>query len=708
MRRLVTVLGLWLALSAIGVLGIEPSLIFANEAPAAKVAVSSGNVESGDAGSADTPMPDLFTGAMSYQIPINVPQGRNGLSPELSLTYRSNNGNGWIGVGWELEFGSIRRATKNGVNYSGDNYQFKTSDSTSDIVNVGSSEYLSMVESQFSRIRKLTATDNRTYWEITDKKGMRFFFGQSTASRQDNPANINQIFKWCLDRVEDPNGNYITISYTKDQGEIYPNQINYNGNQVKFYYGVRNDASARYTAGFLMKTSKRLALIDIISADSSRVRSYKFTYIYSTATSRSILSSLQEFGKDVSINSDGSVSNENTASKLPSQFFNVISTGNSINESLWTSTSPNWGGAEYTWGGDFDGDGRADIATASSGTIWVKLSKVDQNGNIFFEERVWTTSAPNWGSSAFTWVRDFNGDGRADIATASSGTIWVKLSKVDQNGNNIFEEQVWTTSAPNWGSSAFTWVGDFNGDGRADIATASSGTIWVKLSKVDQNGNNFFEEQAWTTSAPNWGSSAFTWVGDFNGDGRADIATALNGNIWVKLSKADQNGNSFFEERVWTTSAPNWGAAEYTWAGDFNGDGRADIATALNGTIWVKLSKVDQNGNNIFEEQVWATSAPNWGAAEYTWAGDFNGDGLKDIATALNGTIWIKRSTGSNFLEEVWTTSTPSWGDATYCRIGDFNGDGKTEIATALNGKIWVKQPANFTVDTVVKITNVY
>lgn len=66
--------------------------------------------------SSGTVLPDLFSGTMSYSVPIEVPPGRRGMDPTLALTYKSSNGNGLIGVGWELETGAIERQSRKGVN----------------------------------------------------------------------------------------------------------------------------------------------------------------------------------------------------------------------------------------------------------------------------------------------------------------------------------------------------------------------------------------------------------------------------------------------------------------------------------------------------------------------------------------------------------------------------------------------------------------
>jgi len=60
-------------------------------------------------------------------------------------------------------------------------------------------------------------------WEITDKRGTRYFFGSNSSSRQDDGPHV---FRWCLDRIEDLNGNYVHFSYTKHKGEIYLDRAN--------------------------------------------------------------------------------------------------------------------------------------------------------------------------------------------------------------------------------------------------------------------------------------------------------------------------------------------------------------------------------------------------------------------------------------------------------------------------------------------------
>ena len=187
--------------------------------------------------------------------------------------------------------------------------------------------------------------------------------------------------------------------------------------------------------------------------------------------------------------------------------------------------------------------------------------------------------------------------------------------------------------------------GDFNGDGRTDIAEFDAATgVWlVGLSKGSK-----FSLSTWAT----W-SSAVTWtdirVGDFNGDGKADIAGRVvsSGQWWVGLS----NGGSF-STTLWATwsTGVSWVDVQ---VGDFNGDGKAEIAgrALSNGQWWVATS----NGSS-FSTTLWATwsSSVSWVGAQ---VGDFNGDGSSDIAAldSSAGNWWVAQSTGSAFVNALWS-----------------------------------------------------
>lgn len=82
---------------------------------------------------------------------------------------------------------------------------------------------------------KLTAADGKPYWEMIDKEGQRYLFGQTTVSRIADPADVSKIFKLCLDRVVDRDGNYMKVTYVADQGQGYLSEIRYVGYTTKVW-----------------------------------------------------------------------------------------------------------------------------------------------------------------------------------------------------------------------------------------------------------------------------------------------------------------------------------------------------------------------------------------------------------------------------------------------------------------------------------------
>ena len=175
----------------------------------------------------------------------------------------------------------------------------------------------------------------------------------------------------------------------------------------------------------------------------------------------------------------------------------------------------------------------------------------------------------------FVAVGDFDGDGKADLAVADqNGEVSVLL----RNGNGSFQAAV---GYPVGSVSTSVAVGDFNGDGKADLAVADGAgdTVNVLLG----NGDGTFQSAIFSDA----GSGPYSvTVGDFNGDGMADLAVAnLNSNnVSVLLGNGDgtfQAGRGGGGGEVWGGGGGWGGAVNYgvgsvplsVAVGDFNGDG---------------------------------------------------------------------------------------------------------------------------------------
>ncbi len=169
-------------------------------------------------------------------------------------------------------------------------------------------------------------------------------------------------------------------------------------------------------------------------------------------------------------------------------------------------------------------------------------------------------------------VGDFNGDGRLDLAVADVG-VGSYLSVLLGNGDGSFQAP---RNFPAGGyEPSSVAVGDFNGDGRLDLAIAniSSNDVSVMLG----NGDGSFQA-ARNFPAGNYASSVA--VGDFNGDGRPDLAVAISlfpGGVAVLLGNGD---GSFQAPRTFDAGNPHGFVA----VADFNGDGLLDLAVSSLGT----------------------------------------------------------------------------------------------------------------------------
>jgi hypothetical protein len=267
-------------------------------------------------------------------------------------------------------------------------------------------------------------------------------------------------------------------------------------------------------------------------------------------------------------------------------------------------------------------------------------------------------------------IGDFNGDGKADLAMtdANGQNVSVLLS----NGDGTFRPPV--TYATGIAEAVVT--GDFNGDGKLDLAVAYSNGANVSggVAILLGNGDGTFR------AAVNYGAGlepGAIAVGDFNGDGKLDVVVAnyAGGDISVLLG----NGDGTFKPAV--TYSTGSGSLPLSLAvGDFNHDGKLDVVVGKFscyspcGTISVFLG----NGDGTFPP---AVNYNGGGEPISIAAGDFNGDGRLDLAVAdiSSGQVLVLKGNGDGTFQgpvSYGTTGDPDW-----IALGDLNGDGKLDLA---------------------------
>ena len=308
--------------------------------------------------------------------------------------------------------------------------------------------------------------------------------------------------------------------------------------------------------------------------------------------------------------------------------------------------------------GDFNRDGKQDLAIANSGSVTVSIRLGNGMGGFSG-----TTEVSVAGSALALTVGDFNSDGILDLAVACFGPDAVSIRLGD--GQGAF------SGATNIGVGEFPQslaLGDFNSDGKQDLAVANlfSNTVSVRLG--DGLGGFSGATEVSTGAEP-----ASVVIGDFNRDGKQDMAVVNSGAGTVSIRLGDGLG------QFSGTTEISVGAYPYSAViGDFNGDGKQDLAVANQAANTVSIRLGDGLGGFNGSANIAVGDGPYSVAA-----GDFNGDGKQDLAVVSSYldsiSILIGNGAGGfSGLPEINVGVSPR-----AVAVGDFNNDGKQDLAAA-------------------------
>lgn len=313
---------------------------------------------------------------------------------------------------------------------------------------------------------------------------------------------------------------------------------------------------------------------------------------------------------------------------------------------------------------DFNGDKRTDIAVLNlyDSTVSVFIN----NGDGTFQPQTLVTvgSTPTAMASA-----DFNGDGKIDLITTNigTGTVSVLLS----NGDGTFARTDTNSGLFPGSNTSELAVGDFNDDGKQDAVVSSANTF--QLFFLAGNGSGGFTKAVSIPNPPQLPASYyFMTAGDFNRDGKLDLALA---GLFVMPGRGDGTFGKPIE-------SPSGGAESVLAAADLNGDGLLDFAG-----VDSNLGSVDiliGNGKGIFQSlTTLSLVATDYGPLAAT-VGDFNGDGKLDLAVAEinfpNGLVEVAAGNGDGTFQSAVSSPLGISGGTNIMLSGDFNGDGKTDL----------------------------
>lgn len=632
-------------------------------------------------------------GSYGYSYPIEVPPGRGGLVPELAITYSSAGGKGWLGLGWDLSVGSIQRSTKGGKpGYTdADTFVIILKGTAITLVREGD-EFRLKDEGLFLRVLKQGES-----WEATDKGGTTYYFGTTSVSRQHAPEGI---FKWCLDRIEDPNGNAILFTYETDapNNQLYLQQISYDvDNSIVFESESeeRFDAPPSHASYFKVRTVRRLQRIKVYhggQVDGNLVRSYALAYHEAEFPRQSMLASITPFG------SKGTPLPPTTFEPTACDSFphgGFIETGPGL-----TDTAD-----KVFHTGDFTGDGRTDyvLTPKNDGKDFWKLFRSGGDGFLQVAEGTGVDKHHK------VLAADVNGDGKSDMLTYSGNVhghdIGVELYLSNGEGFDSIGEVLTIQNDSLLKNNLY--LGDFNGDGKTDALTRYFLAESDDQPEYDEpvytlgwrlyfsTGQGFSLAQEVSLPGVNPGAAfisikrqRFT-LGDFNGDGMTDVI--LQGDF--KNRRATVNWGLYLgtgsklelvRQAEYSKNPPS--VHDRFITGDYNGDGMTDIlvTAASANSIWEGYKLFLSSGTDF----VLAGEGDALSYDVYLYPGDYNGDGRTDIISegSANNSVVVRGlylSIGSGFQRSG--AAAPRSNDRLH--FGDFNGDGRMEYILAPNNQ---------------------
>ncbi|WP_177735696.1 polymorphic toxin type 23 domain-containing protein [Flavobacterium inviolabile] len=589
-----------------------------------------------------------LTGAATYNIPIAVPPGINGVVPQISLTYSSQEGNGLAGYGWNITgISSITRIPSN-----------KFHDNNISVINGGTGDRFALDG------QRLIPKDGGNYYKLGGGQGVKYetenFSNIKVTSYNitNSPVSVAE-FKveypdgsvaiyggfsthvstttWALKYWENPQGVRISYSYVLENNNLRIASIKYGTmgtiapiNEIQFVYQNRQRPEQAYIGGQNILNDKILKEIKVIG-NGIGFRNYYLAHDITSLGYERLISITEKCG-------------DNSAGYNPT-VFSYDNTPESIAYSAMT-TSLSVGSIRVdnsaTVSGDFDGDGNMDFLLYPT------------NGDNA-KKKFWLFTEIAGGSLNMGW----------EVPCGSFEEIFPSTWLTWNNKLAPFQGMTAVQSAP-----MVPYINNLN----INTYYLAPYGVYLQYQKAIQFPDLLKRKYL---------------SGDFNGDGLTDV-------IAVDWSGTSSNRNAYFIDldRRKTTNymnlagvIANVSSEDKLETGDFNGDGKTDILfiDGNNANYSAKVYTLNSDNQLVL---LWSTVIKN--PTKIVLFGDYNGDGKTDFmlpnGNASSSSYWYKyTSTGTAFIEEnqsypgleYWT---PYGIDIYHYIPSDINNDGKTDI----------------------------
>ncbi|UXI70133.1 RHS repeat-associated core domain-containing protein [Tahibacter amnicola] len=595
-------------------------------------------------------------GNATYRIPLFTPPGRGGLAPPVALSYHSGAGEGRLGMGFSLEAAGAIQRCRSGTEFgdpaasSGQLDQLCLDGQRLLLVRgqaqqVGA-EYRTEIES-FQRVKIVQASP--LVFTVEGKDGsLRRYGGSGGTLTGHNQGSV--AVAWLQTEHRDASGNALTYTYASGNGERVLSTISYQGGSIDFAYRASGRYDISHSSAGDTVSSQLLTAVTVKGADGSVLRHYPVTY-------RDAFSELSGTLVRPRVQTIRECADTGETVCYPGTRFDWqevsgnVDTGNT--DAQGGKRFPN---LRFHRLGDFDGDGRADIAWIDAGRrVSVTYSRPDSRG-INFSPNTALVTLDGSGRGTLE-VFDLDADGYDDIVYLTRGASG-RLSWIlrRSTGAGFAPEEVLLADVANGVANEMiveSSLVDHSGDGLPDLM------FWAGLPQValmehvrtDVNrplrfvapiGVKFedqFPYQSGCASALSMPrrDQERAQVVDVDGDGRADLAFQST-SVWCNSGTVIGAAEGPVDNSVPNGQDPE--AGEQTPAGTpvhFY-----SVAYRVNGVI-------SENGQNKLSFKRYGRTirvAENMSETAHERArqrvmhADLNGDGVRDIVYLKDNGEW--------------------------------------------------------------------
>ena len=621
------------------------------------------------------------SGAATYTVPISVPEGTAGVSPQLSLAYSSIVPNGIAGKGWNI--GGLSAITRCRQTAFQDNNPQPITWTDADrfcfdgqrllvqgsgVYGAPNTSYKTEIDTQVIVTARGGSNGHPDYFEVTAKDGSTTIYGGSglsdseVAPYDDQDEKIDsRISSWNVSEYRDSVGNQIVYVYNNSVDGTTLSEVLYAygsdtepSAKVVFKYENRDDVLNGFLAGYEFKNTQRLYEVEVqnkveASGSLQSLRQYKLNYVADAA---------YYYQAEISRLESIQLCAQNTCYDDVRTTFtwgDIVPPGEGGESSTADLASTRDFLVDYRTP-DINGDGQLDLVMlegTSSGDIdkttgdLVNISyhlyltyKLAGSDSVIPIADYETNSLS---SSSDITVLDYNADGRSDIFFR--GTIYV--SELQSDGTWQLDT---TGDSTPWLPSQKQTFADINGDGLLDrIWLASNGVLSVNFLERDPDelptSDRYYHFGDATSLVLERDANAGDWVfnsnnyttGDFNGDGQLDIVVEVR--------------------RLYHENNPD-GNIPCSFVGCEDVYETARIVFVRDGlnNRFVQLNPAVYSG--YFDPGYSHTIHTHKSTYSFLPSLDLNSDGLADLIYGLeSGEPYYALSTGAGFLDSVLITN---------------------------------------------------